>query len=134
MITLYDIVSSVEWDQLIPLFPEDNLNNFEKAFNCLKTLYPIISDPPDMYIDFHYNITNIGNYKHYEIERVCGVSENEHYNLNNWDWEEWLALPISQEILKIFTKPTILTHCLWEMTYFGYSPEEIDAYFENKEG
>ncbi len=40
-------------------------------------------------------------------------------------WEEWLDMEISKESLKNFSELDIYCHCLWEMTWSGFSQEPI---------
>ena len=40
-------------------------------------------------------------------------------------WAEWLGMEIDPDTLTRYTEPDIIAHCLWEMTFFGYTLEDI---------
>jgi len=40
-------------------------------------------------------------------------------------WSEWLGWKITKESFKNFSELDIMTYCLWEMTWSGYSSSEI---------
>jgi antitoxin (DNA-binding transcriptional repressor) of toxin-antitoxin stability system len=43
-------------------------------------------------------------------------------------WEEWLGMQIDSETLDTFAPPAIVAHCLWEMTFHGFTQEKIEAF------
>jgi hypothetical protein len=43
-------------------------------------------------------------------------------------WEEWLALRVPQSLLDKMTAAEIVAHCVWEMTFYGFSQEKIAAF------
>lgn len=47
------------------------------------------------------------------------------FNLSATDWQEWLGMHVSEDYLQQFSASEIAAHCLWEMTYFGFSPGQI---------
>jgi hypothetical protein len=42
-------------------------------------------------------------------------------------WEEWLAIRVPQSLLDKMTPAEIVAHCVWEMTFYGFSQEKIAA-------
>jgi hypothetical protein len=52
---------------------------------------------------------------------VTGGYENDErpYGLEACRHETWLGFYIDKETLEQFTKPNLIAHCLFEMTYFG---------------
>lgn len=40
-------------------------------------------------------------------------------------WSEWLGMTVLEEDLKKFTEIDFICHCLWEMTFYGFSEREI---------
>ena len=47
------------------------------------------------------------------------------YALEFTDWSEWLGMNISDLTLSSYSEREIIAHCLYEMTFFGYSNDEI---------
>lgn len=47
------------------------------------------------------------------------------FNLSYMHWEEWLGMEISPDAMDRFTPAEVVAHCLWEMTYLGFSIEVI---------
>lgn len=43
-------------------------------------------------------------------------------------WDEWLALRVSQSLLDKMTAAEIVGHCVWEMTFYGFTQEKIAAF------
>jgi hypothetical protein len=43
-------------------------------------------------------------------------------------WDEWLALRVPQSLLDKMTAAEIVAHCVWEMTFYGFTPEKIAAF------
>jgi hypothetical protein len=43
-------------------------------------------------------------------------------------WEEWVALRVPQSLLDKMTAPEIVAHCVWEMTFYGFTQEKIAAF------
>jgi hypothetical protein len=43
-------------------------------------------------------------------------------------WDEWLALRVPQSLLDKMTAAAIVAHCVWEMTFYGFTQEKIAAF------
>ena len=43
-------------------------------------------------------------------------------------WDEWLALRVPQSLLDKMTAAEIVAHCVWEMTFYGFTQEKISAF------
>jgi len=52
-------------------------------------------------------------------------NQEESYGLDFTDWAEWLAMEIDPDTLATYSEIDIIGHCLWEMTFYGYSRETI---------
>jgi hypothetical protein len=55
------------------------------------------------------------------------------YAIEFTDWAEWLGMEIDLETLLSYSEVDILGHCLWEMTFCGYSPEDVKRAMEEIE-
>ena len=43
-------------------------------------------------------------------------------------WEEWLAIRVPQSLFEKMTAAEIVAHCVWEMTFYGFTQEKIAAF------
>jgi hypothetical protein len=43
-------------------------------------------------------------------------------------WDEWLVLRVPQSLLDKMTAAEIVAHCVWEMTFYGFTQEKIAAF------
>jgi Family of unknown function (DUF6557) len=43
-------------------------------------------------------------------------------------WDEWLAFRVPQSLLDKMTVTEIVAHCVWEMTFYGFTQEKIAAF------
>ena len=106
---------------LIDLYPKEkkNIKGYFDALKELKSLKPIKSK---IYIDFDIVKDEDGNYVD-----VAGISNSERMSIVYTDWKEWLGMRISSTTEKIWSHLNICSHCLWEMTFCGYSNKEVQS-------
>ena len=52
---------------------------------------------------------------------------NDHtcFAIEGTPWNEWLGMPVDDDTLKELTPAQIVGYSMYEMTYFGWSEEEI---------
>ena len=43
-------------------------------------------------------------------------------------WDTWLGLRVRQSLLDKMTAAEIVAHCVWEMTFYGFTQEKIAAF------
>ena len=55
------------------------------------------------------------------------------YGIELTDWAEWLGMEIEPETLSRYAEADIIVHCVWEMTFFGYSQADIEKTVEELE-
>lgn len=65
-----------------------------------------------------------------EQEHYCSVSAKDDRK-RNWafdfiDWSECLSMDIDSKILSKYSLLDIIAHCLWEMTWHGFSRKEVN--------
>lgn len=58
---------------------------------------------------------------------ACDVGDDDLYGLDFTDWRECLGMEIDPLTLEWCSGPEILAHVLWEITFYGYSNEEVQA-------
>lgn len=49
----------------------------------------------------------------------------ERYGLDLSPWEEWLAIRVSQSLQDAMSAAEIAAHCIWDMTFYGFTQERI---------
>lgn len=76
--------------------------------------------------NFSINITFVKD-EDDEWYDVHGVEDgsNEKWAIEMSDWRKWLGAPIHQAALDSLTDREILAHILWEMTFHGFSNEQV---------
>jgi len=114
------------------IFPDQIsfLENYETVFNQLKILKPKSSG---IYIIIDNVIDEFDNEEYVDVSGYDNwrgsTSKNlitESLALEFTPWAEWLGMSIDQESVKTFSSLEIISHCLNEMTFMGFSQKEID--------
>lgn len=57
--------------------------------------------------------------------------ELEKYSLSLTSWSKWLGASISESTLGKYTKEEIISHCLFDMAFHGFSEEELKKIRKN---
>ena len=52
-------------------------------------------------------------------------NDPERYGLDLSRWEEWLAISVPQSLLDKLAAADIVAHCVWDMTFYGFTQERI---------
>ncbi len=62
-----------------------------------------------------------------EYEHVIGVipGDEQAYGIEFISREEWLGMHLTDDTLKNYSNEDIIAHCLWEMTFFGFTDSEV---------
>ena len=113
----------------LELYPKEikNISGYETVFNELKTLGPTETD-------FSIVLSNEKNdFDNEEYVHVSGYNnhpEDEDESPNSYaleltNWSEWLGMDLDEKSLSEFTELEIISHCLYEMTFFGFDQETI---------
>ncbi|OMP32268.1 DUF6557 family protein [Mangrovimonas sp. DI 80] len=130
--TLIELISKNEWIDvkpiLIELFPKENrtykLKAYEFVYSKLQKMKTIPSK--DTII----------------LERVCTPEEEfvdvysikptdkENWALDFVPWQECLGMNISTKSLSEFNELEIISFCLYEMTFYGFSQSKIKEQFD----
>jgi hypothetical protein len=127
---LKEILSKTKWEniqsKLLEIYPDyqNSIKGFEKVYHELLTLTP--NEHCTKYI---ITISRIEE-KDGEIwYSVYGTKNNSNatYALDFTRWEKWLSYELSDETIMNYSNEEIVTHCLWEMTWDGFSQEQIEA-------
>lgn len=105
-----------------------NIDGYKNAFQILKTLKPI-KPPFNMYIKLKKMVDEYSE-PHDEYIEASGFIKGDDisYAIDLMDWHNILYLNIHPDTLKIFDKNIIVAEILWEITFHGYSPTDINLF------
>lgn len=126
--TLKELIMQVSFEELLPHLEKleakklDNIYAFREAYDILRNMEPA----PDYQGEIHV-IWVMGKSNGEEgYVRVC--------HMDDADWDEDLAKEIVIDDGLNPDLAKVAMHCLWEITYWGFSPEERDETWERKFG
>lgn len=149
--TLADLVANVGWRELkasllwLSSEVEADLREYQKVFRSLKTKMPV---PDDMRIHIEkrpslgeseevgFEVVGRDGTLNRELEDFAyfGAKANEEYGNSEvvWSlclkpWANWLGMQIGSETSQSFMPAQIVAHCMWEMTFHGYSEAEVSG-------
>lgn len=139
-----ELVYKYKWDEislsLMHLYPNDqkNIAGFRMAFEQLQTLTPvktnmriILKEVFDEFESSWYTSVSGRNgtlkkEENLEIFKDDKIGNQEvSYGIEFVDWQEWLGMDIDPESTSNYSEPDIIAHCLWEMTFYGYTQGAI---------
>jgi len=139
-----ELVYKYKWDEicsvLISLYPNDqkNISGFKMVFEQLQTLMPaetnmriILKEVFDEFENERYTCVSgvdgtLKKEENPEIFKDDKIGNQEvSYGIEFTDWEEWLGMDIDPESTLNYHETDIITHCLWEMSFYGYTQEAI---------
>lgn len=126
--TLKELLTQVGFDELLPYLekhePEhlDNLYAFREAYDILRNMKPANNFEGKIFVEWHG-----GEWE--DEEKWIGVSP-----MHDCTWEEDLAKEIVVADDVHLTLAELAMHCLWEITYWGFSPDEREETWQRKFG
>lgn len=68
-----------------------------------------------------------GKNQYVDVSGKCATDDHESYALEYTSWAKWLGYDVDQTVLKKMTKEDIVAHCLWEMTFIGFTQNKIKS-------
>lgn len=117
--------SDVE-SSLLALFPDDTKNikngKYKTIFYTLKQLH-IIRTKIEVILSEDLNNSNICS--NFEYHVTGKTAANKYLFIQSNSWSEWLGMNISSFLKGKFSNSEIVAICLYNLSYFGYSEEEI---------
>jgi hypothetical protein len=130
--TFKELIESNTWPPISTLFleiypeAEKNIDGYKKVFEKLTQMD---SENTDMSIIITKERDDTDGEEYVEVSGLYNnpKNEEEHYSqgLEFTPCCKWLGMSISKESLTIFSKEEIIIYCLYEMTYVGFSEEDI---------
>lgn len=61
--------------------------------------------------------------EHFKDDKVGNQEVS--YAIEFIDWSEWLDMDVDQKSLSKYSELDIIGHCLWEMTFYGFTQDDI---------
>ena len=141
---LAELVCNCDWGSIrsaiLRLYPDDrkNMPGFESVFQRLQALTPAITnmrivleevlddDENERYTDVCGKDGTLKKEENPEIFKDNQIGNQEvSYGIEFVEWEEWIGMDIDSGSLSKYSVSDILAHCLWEMTFYGYTQEAI---------
>ncbi|WQJ53359.1 MAG: hypothetical protein [Wendovervirus sonii] len=123
-----------------------NIANINKALEYLVTVYPEEKNKADIYKEIFKTLNSLkGTSAKYKIRvRMSGTGKFRHYIVVGVDkegkaiyaldlmpWSEWVSMEIDDCTFESISDINeILAACLYEMTFFGFSENDIENYKE----
>lgn len=126
--TLKELLTQVCFDELLPYLkkhePEhlDNIYAFREAYDILCGMEPDKDFKGEVRVEW-----SDGGYG--DGQKWIGV-----HHLDDKAWEEELAKEIVVSDDVCLSSAELAMHCLWEITYWGFSPAEIQETWKRKFG
>jgi len=112
-------------DALLELYPDQKklIKGYKYVFNILKLMRPRYSKEGRV-----IEIEKVGRGKNTYFS-VSGTHTQEgmkqSYALEYTSWSKWLGYEVDKKVLKKMPKEEIVAHCLWEMTFMGFTQDKI---------
>ena len=126
--TLKELLTQVGFDELLPHLkkhePEhlDNFYVFREAYDILRSMEPANNFEGKIFVEWYG-----GEWE--DEEKWIGVGP-----MHDCTWKEDLAKEIVVADDVHISKIEIAMHCLWEITYWGFSPDEREETWQRKFG
>jgi hypothetical protein len=135
---LKELVNICTWEEVKTVLPilypenEKSLESFEVAFNCLKQKEPIESN---IKIRLYKHTDNWFQEEEEEKDFFIAVDcidpedKDKLYGLT-YPWKKSLGMDIFLDDGLKLSNIEIMVHCLWEMTCFGFTEEQIKSFLD----
>jgi len=124
-----DIVRSCTFkkvkDALLELYPDQKkvINGYKYVFQTLRLMRDRYNKE-GMVIDIRK--VGRGENAYFCVSGICtekGIQQS--YALEYTPWSKWLGYEVDKKVLKKMPKEEIAAHCLWEMTFMGFTQNKI---------
>ncbi len=130
---LKEIIKVTNWENVSEVFLQNypdqkkSIDGYEMVYKKLKTKSPAISK---MELFCHKgDVILKGDEPFHEVFGVDGTKredgELEKFSLGLTSWSKWLGCSLSESTLSNYTKEEIISHCLFDMTFHGFSEPEM---------
>ena len=112
-------------EALLRFYPDQkkNIKGYRYVFQTLRLMKPRYNKE-GMIIDIRK--VGRGRNAYFSVSGVCrekGIKQS--FGIEYMPWSKWLGCEVNKQILKKMTKDEIVAHCLWEMTFMGFTQNKI---------
>jgi tetratricopeptide (TPR) repeat protein len=121
------LVKRCKWEDIEPVFIkeypkwETQTSIYSAIFKQLQNLTPV-EDQYDMSIHIRKDGSNhVNAYKNHPQTPEDDIA----YGIEISPWEECLGMDIAGTTIEDYSDEEIISHCLWEITFYGYSQKSI---------
>jgi hypothetical protein len=122
------------WDVLIENY-KDIVENHDQYNNVFKKLF--VLEGAENIENIVIMIEKTGLDSEEVFYNVCGIKNlNEvmgRYNLSYMTWDKWLGYDVAGDTIAKYTPAEIVAHCIWEMTWNGFTEEQLQKRIEDLE-
>jgi len=111
-------------EKLIEQFPEEvsNLIGYKEAMDEIYAIEPVESD---FELEIKYFLSDDDSGELYLNTRCVKEGEPIGYSIMGMIWGEVLGVQVPKYLLDEFSNKMIAAHCLFEMTFLGYSNKAV---------
>lgn len=130
---LKEIITTLNWEAVRKVFlrnypsQKKTIIGYEIVYKKLRAKASTISTM-ELFCDKGEAILK-GDNQFHDVYGIDGTKRNdgelEKFSLSLTPWSQWLGSSLSEKILNNFTKEEIISHCLFDMTFHGFSEAEI---------
>ncbi len=143
-----ELLKEHSWDDvafaILRVYPDQdkNIEGYKHVYDSLILLTPtqtdmriVIENVREPFANEYYtdvsgkNGTLARDHSPYGEDDVIS-DEEQSFAIEFREWSEWLGMELDTNVLEKFSEEEIIAHCLWEMTFVGYTQEEIQRTFE----
>jgi hypothetical protein len=132
---LKDVLAQTEWGEVRRVLSqtcpdERQLDRLEGAYRTLRSTVPAVSgmclqaqvdaDVPGVHV-FGSNGEPFAGQDGIALEQRVPAR----FNLSAVEWSEWLGMCVAETFRQHHAPDEIIAYCLWEMTFLGFTPNEI---------
>jgi len=136
---LKNIITASNWEAVCKVFlsnysdQKKSIAGYKAVYNKLRNKSPKTSK---MELNCYKGEPDFkGDEPYHGVNGVDGTKREdgslEHFSLSLSPWSEWLGSQLSEKTLNNYTNEEIITHCLYDMTFYGFSETKIKEF--NKE-
>lgn len=126
--TLYTLIREVKFEDVferICYYFESQKNSkdgYESAFNELIAKKRHKHNLSDLFI--RVEVINEDGSDYLNIDGI-DIKNGKKYGIEFCPWEDWVTMFITKETLSSLSKEDIVAGCLYEMTFYGFTEEDV---------
>ena len=130
---LFELIQTNNWLSveftLLNMYPDQkkNIESYKGIYAQLQQAVPLNTNMQIVLTQYFDEETN--EKSNVDVSGFKETNPNESYAIEFVLWKKWLGMTITEIIMAQFNELEIISHCLYEMTFVGYSEEEIKEQF-----